>query len=105
MAGFFKGLLRANLGNYGDLEGPMTKLKKGKLTITIEKGKCIAWIVGADDIELNRETVKSVELISGNVKCPCASVAAHYTAPLWGVGLGPAFSVPRFQLPVFRAPR
>ena len=67
MAGFFKGMLRANAANYGDLEGPMTNLKKGKLTLTIEKGKCIAWIVGQDDIELSKDNVKAVELISSNV--------------------------------------
>lgn len=67
MAGFFKCLIRANKANYGDLEGPMTNLKKGKLTISIEKGKCIAWISGKDDIELSTENVKSVSLISSNV--------------------------------------
>lgn len=67
MANFFKGLLRANGANYGDLEGPMTKLKRGRLTINIEKGKCIAWIVGQDDIELSKENVKKVDLISTNV--------------------------------------
>ena len=30
MANFFKGMLRANSTNYGDLEGPMTGIKKGK---------------------------------------------------------------------------
>ena len=57
MAGFFKGLLRANSANYGDLEGPMTNLKSGRLAIAIEKGKCIAWIVGQDDVELSKENV------------------------------------------------
>ena len=65
MAGFFKGMLRANAANYGDLEGPMTGLKSGKLTITIEKGKCIAWIVGQPDIELSKANVAKVEMISG----------------------------------------
>lgn len=67
MAGFFKGMLRANAANYGDLEGPMTKLKSGKLTLTIEKGAVIAWIVGQDDIELNKTNVKAVDLISSNI--------------------------------------
>lgn len=66
MAGFFKGLLRANSANYGDLEGPMTNLKSGRLAIAIEKGKCIAWIVGQDDVELSKENVKSVEMISSH---------------------------------------
>ncbi len=66
MANFFKGLLRANTANYGDLEGPMTNLKKGRLTLTIEKGKLIAWIVGQDDVELSKDNVKGVELISSH---------------------------------------
>ena len=67
MAGFFKGLLRANSTLYGDLEGPMTNLKSGRLSISIEKGKCIAWIVGQDDIELSTENVKNVEKLSDNI--------------------------------------
>ncbi len=63
MAGFFKGLMRANAANFGDLEGEMTKLKSGKLTISIEKGKCIAWIVGQDDIELSKDNVKGLEFV------------------------------------------
>lgn len=68
MANFFKGILRANTGNYGDIEGPMTNLKSGKLAITLEKGKCIAWIVGQDDVELSKENVKKVELVTSNVE-------------------------------------
>lgn len=63
MANFFKGMLRANAANYGDLEGGMTKLKSGRLTISIEKGKCIAWIVGQDDIELSKSNVKNIEFV------------------------------------------
>lgn len=68
MANFFKGMLRANSTNYGDLEGPMTGIKKGKMQmpICIEKGKCIAWSVGADDVELSKSTVKGIELIASN---------------------------------------
>lgn len=66
MAGFFKCMLRANTSLCGDLEGGMTKLKSGRLSISVEKGKCIAWIVGSDDIELSRDNVESVEMISGN---------------------------------------
>lgn len=68
MAGFFKGLLRANNGSLcGDLEGPMTKLNKGKLPISIEKGKVIGWAVGQDDIELSKANVQSVDVIDNNV--------------------------------------
>lgn len=68
MANFFKGILRANKTNYGDLEGPMTGIKRGKMQmpICIEKGKCLAWAVGSDDVELSKDTVKGVELIAGN---------------------------------------
>ncbi len=63
MAGFFKGLLRANSTIYGDLEGPMTGLKSGRLSLTVEGGKCIAWIVGAKDLELSKENVKTLEFV------------------------------------------
>ena len=65
MANFFKGMLRANAALYGDLEGPMTGLKRGKLTIAIEKGQCIAWIVGKDDLVLSKNNVKDVSFLSG----------------------------------------
>ncbi len=61
---FFKGMLRANKKMYGDLEGSVTKLKRGRLAVSIEKGVCIAWAVGSEDIELSRSTIKDVELIS-----------------------------------------
>ena len=67
MAGCLQGLKRANSAKYGDLEGPMTMLKSGKLSITIEDGKVIAWIVNADDIILSKENVESVELSVPNV--------------------------------------
>ena len=68
MANFFKGILRANSTNYGDLEGPMTGVKRGKtqMPICIEKGRCLAWGVGTDDIELSKDTVKGIELIASN---------------------------------------
>lgn len=68
MANFFKGMLRTNTSPCcGDLEGPMTQLKNGRMTVTIEKGKCIAWIVGRDDVELSKQTVKNLEFIGAEV--------------------------------------
>ena len=69
MANFFKGFLRANskANICGDLEGSATGLNKGRLTVSMEKGKCIAWIVGQDDIELSKNTVKSFQKISSDV--------------------------------------
>lgn len=67
MANFFAGMLRANSKIYGDLEGEITNLNKGRLTVSIVKGKCIAWIVGQSDIELSKENVASVETISKDV--------------------------------------
>ena len=67
MAGFFKCMLRANTSLCGDLEGSMTKLIKGKLSISVEKGKVIAWITGQDDIELSKENVQSVDLIDSDI--------------------------------------
>lgn len=71
MANFFKGILRSFTGSpYGDLGGPVTGLQneKGKLVVSIEKGKCIAWTAGMDDVELSKETVKRVEFINSNVQ-------------------------------------
>lgn len=68
MAGFFKCMWRANTSLCGDLEGPMTKLIKGKLSISVEKGKVIAWIAGQDDIELSKANVQSVEVIDNNIQ-------------------------------------
>lgn len=62
VTGFFKGMKRGNLTHYGDLEGPITKLKSGKMVIGIENGKCIAWTAGCDDVELSRDTVESLAL-------------------------------------------
>lgn len=67
--GFFKGIIRCNGANYGDLEGgEITKLKRGRLGIAIEKEKVLAWIVRAEDIELSKSNVQSLELISSNVR-------------------------------------
>lgn len=67
MAGFFKCMWRANTSLCGDLEGSVTKLIKGKLSISIEKGKVIAWISGQDDLELSKENVQSVEPLGNNI--------------------------------------
>lgn len=67
--GFFKGMKRCNMANYGDLEGgDITNLKRGRLSITLEGGKVIAWIVRAEDIELNKDNVQSLELISSRIR-------------------------------------
>ena len=69
MANFFKGILRVNFkGNFGDLESQMIKNKDHKMAVTIEKGKCIAWIVGEDDIELSTDSIKKIELVDSDVK-------------------------------------
>lgn len=69
MAGFFKCMLRANTSLCGDIEGEMTGLTSGKLmrSISVEKGKVIAWVVGMDDMELSKENVMSVDLVDANV--------------------------------------
>ena len=69
MANIFKGLLRANskANICGDLEGPAADVNKGRLTVSMEKGKCIAWAVGHDDIELSKNTVKSYQKISSDI--------------------------------------
>ena len=67
MAGFFKCLLRANSSLCGDLEGEMTGLVKGRLSISVEKGKVVAWAAGADDIILSKEDILSVDLIDSDL--------------------------------------
>ena len=67
MAGFFKCLIRANTSRCGDLEGEMTGLIKGRLSVSIEKGKVIAWAVGSDDIELSKENVMSIDLVDSDL--------------------------------------
>ena len=67
MAGFFKCMLRANTSLCGDIEGPMTKMNKGRLSISVEKGKVIAWAAGTDDIELSKANVQSVNKLASNV--------------------------------------
>lgn len=62
MANFFKGLLRANMTLYGDVDG----VADTRLSLSVEKGKCIAWAVGTDDVELSRDNVASVSLLSSN---------------------------------------
>jgi hypothetical protein len=66
MAGFFKGLLRANAALYGDVEGSITELKRGKRSITIEKGQVVLWIVGENDIVLTKDDIEALEPISSN---------------------------------------
>ena len=67
MANFFVGLWRASFNNYGDIEGPMTKLKRGRMTLGILNGHVTAWIVGRDDIEFKKEDVASVTLTDANL--------------------------------------
>ena len=63
MAGIFKSIIRANWGkNYGD-----TIFPGGKLAVTVEKGKCIAWLMGSKDHELSKSNVKKVELVDTDV--------------------------------------
>ena len=64
---FWRGLVRVNTSNLGDLEGPMTGLKSGRYSICMEKGKVIAYIVRGEDLELSKENVKSLETVSTNV--------------------------------------
>ena len=67
--GFFSKLLRANSKNLaGWVEGSITHLKKGGRQISVENGKVILWIVGADDIVLEPSQVQSFELASANLE-------------------------------------
>ena len=66
--GFFSKLLRANSKNLaGWVEGSITHLKKGERQFSVEDGKVVLWIVGADDIVLDPSQVQSFELVSENL--------------------------------------
>lgn len=60
--GIFNGMSRSKSGIYGDLEGPMTNLESGKMVISIEDEKLIAWTVGRKDVELSTDTVEDILL-------------------------------------------
>lgn len=67
--GFFSKLLRANSKNLaGWVEGSITHLKKGERQFSVEDGKVVLWIVGADDIVLDPSQVQSFELVSENLQ-------------------------------------
>ena len=67
MAGFFKCMLRANTSLCGDLEGSVTLGTKGKRSVSIEKGKVIAWATSVDDIELSKQNTQSVDLLDSDI--------------------------------------
>ena len=57
MANFFKGLARANSKDLcGDLEGSITGIR-GKINVSVEGGRVIAWVVGKPDIDLTKKAV------------------------------------------------
>lgn len=58
--GFFKGLLRANTQVLGDIEGPVTSGKSGKMPLSIIDGKLVMWAVGSADKVLSKENVKEI---------------------------------------------
>lgn len=58
--GFFKGLLRANAKVLGDIEGPMTNVKSGKMPLSVIEGKLTMWAVGVEDAILNKADVQEL---------------------------------------------
>ena len=66
---FWRGFARVNSNNLGELWGPVTHLTgAGRMSIHREKsGRIVAYAVGMEDVELTRETVKSIELVETNV--------------------------------------
>lgn len=58
--GFFKGLLRANAQVLGDIEGPVTSAKSGKMPLSLIDGKLVIWAVGSADKVLLKENVKEI---------------------------------------------
>lgn len=75
-SGFFKQWKRSKGAIYGDIEGPMTKLKRGRMSIAYEDGKLIAFLLGAGEFELSEENVERLELIEENV--PCENITNMY---------------------------
>lgn len=68
-SGFFKQWKRSKGAIYGDIEGPVTKLKRGRMSIAYEDGKFIAFLLGAGEFELSEKNVERLELIEENVSC------------------------------------
>ncbi len=55
--GFLKGLLRANGQVLGDIEGPVTPVKSGKMPLSIVDGKLTMWAVREFDKTISKGDV------------------------------------------------
>ena len=59
-----QGIARANSKNLaGFVEGSITHLKKGERQVLVENGKVICFIVGEDDIIIDKSQVQSIECV------------------------------------------
>ena len=66
MAGLLENLVRV-AEFLGDIEGPITGLKAGKLSVSREHDKLILWADGTEDVIVSKENVKSLVLVSAKV--------------------------------------
>ena len=66
MAGLLENLVRVE-EFLGDIEGPITGLSNGKLSVSREGDKLVFWAEGAEDVIINKKDVQSLVLISANV--------------------------------------
>ena len=78
--GFFKGLKTANAKVLGDIEGPMTNVKSGKMPLSVIEGKLTMWAVGVEDAILNKADVQELAYLSTqNVKDLASGGGKVYT--------------------------
>lgn len=67
--GCMQGMKRANSKDLaGWVEGSVTHLKGGRRQVIFENGKVVCFIVGEDDIIINKEDVTSLENVAQNIK-------------------------------------
>lgn len=62
--GLFGKLTRAQ---YGQIHGTTAPIK-GTLSVTVEKNNVVCYALGAKDVVLSKDNIKSVELTASNVK-------------------------------------
>lgn len=59
--GFIKGLLRANGQVVGDIEGPITPVKSGKMPLSIIDGNLTMWAVREFDKSISKTDVVEIK--------------------------------------------
>lgn len=78
--GFFKdfwnGMKRAQ-HECGTIEGTITHLKSGHRSINVENGKVVLWVVGEEDIILQKDDIFQISLLRENIVLKGVSYNAY----------------------------